>query len=1013
LVYDGFISYGHAADDLLAPRLQAGLQRFAKPWWKRRALRIFRDESSLSANPHLWSSITDALDGSGWFVLLLSPEGAASEWVNREVEYWLEHKDPDRIIPVLTDGDFGWADSDIVSDAVPSALQGAFSDEPRWVDLRFARTEEQLDLNNPTFSAAVADIASAIRDVPKDELESEEVRQHRRTVRTAWAAATGLLLLALLAGAAALFALDQRDDARAATAGEAEQRQLAEENAEEADRQRGAAVAAADAEAAARQEAERNADLARSRELSASAINVLDEDAELSVLLALAAAETDDPPLEATSALHEALSQHRVIHTYSFPEDHFSHTDLHPSGRYLVAGGFGPSLEVWDMEEDVVLWSKEWENTGVSNQPYFTASGDEITSSVAYWPVSGEETNPPLADELGVFVWDAMTGDVVTRFDTGPCGAIFNGMVSGSRPSTRAIVATPTGTECDFSGEIAMQLLDLTTGDMQLLTTFTFRGQPIGNAVSADGRVIAFDDGSAAHVVDATTGEELLTITSEDLQRVAEEYGFLNWTYVRALDPTGERLLFGDRPILVWDVATGEVIASFDEHDGETFGGAFFSPDGSVAISAGRDGTTRIWDPSTGSELDVLGGAGFAFTPAMSHDGSLLLVADETSAVARLWDLNAVAGAEVAAIETCSGFMTADSLQVAQDRAVVSIYCGDDLFGNAPIIDLNSMDVERQLPPGDGQMTALSPDGSSVAQLDGSNATLAGPIRIYDADTAESATTLDAVCVWDTSLPIGEQPQCVEPPDTPFQFWPRMLDFSADSALLAGLSNAGSVTVWDAATGELVHIHNLPRDPLLGDPSDVRFFGGGSRLLVVYGSLTYQILDTNTWQVIETVELSEENPAVHRGVFSHDDAYLVGAAGGVGSGDLTWHDTSTWQPVRAVSEPHRGTIKDIDISPAETLVATGGSDGFIRIWDFETAALVHQIPIGSGQVQNVAFITDTHLLVTPEDGNILVVTIDVAELIDIARERVTRGFSETECETYRIEPCLTLEEIKN
>ncbi len=35
-VYDGFISYSHAADGLLAPRLQSALQRFAKPWWKRR-----------------------------------------------------------------------------------------------------------------------------------------------------------------------------------------------------------------------------------------------------------------------------------------------------------------------------------------------------------------------------------------------------------------------------------------------------------------------------------------------------------------------------------------------------------------------------------------------------------------------------------------------------------------------------------------------------------------------------------------------------------------------------------------------------------------------------------------------------------------------------------------------------------------------------------------------------------------------------------------------------------------
>ena len=29
--YDGFISYSHAAHNLLAPRLQAGLQRFAVP----------------------------------------------------------------------------------------------------------------------------------------------------------------------------------------------------------------------------------------------------------------------------------------------------------------------------------------------------------------------------------------------------------------------------------------------------------------------------------------------------------------------------------------------------------------------------------------------------------------------------------------------------------------------------------------------------------------------------------------------------------------------------------------------------------------------------------------------------------------------------------------------------------------------------------------------------------------------------------------------------------------------
>ena len=81
--FDAFISYSHAADGRLAPALQSGLHRFAKPWYRVRALRVFRDEASLSANPALWSSITQALDESEAFLLLASPDAKASEWVGR------------------------------------------------------------------------------------------------------------------------------------------------------------------------------------------------------------------------------------------------------------------------------------------------------------------------------------------------------------------------------------------------------------------------------------------------------------------------------------------------------------------------------------------------------------------------------------------------------------------------------------------------------------------------------------------------------------------------------------------------------------------------------------------------------------------------------------------------------------------------------------------------------------------------------------------------------------------
>ena len=213
--YDAFITYSHTADDLLAPRLQAGLQRFAKPWWKRRAMRVFRDESSLSANPALWSSITDALDRSTWFILLLSPDAAQSDWVNREIEYWLEWKDPERIIPVVTSGQFAWADGDIdpASSAAPPALLGAFSEEPRWIDLPWRSTDEQLDLHNAYFRNAIADIASAIHGIPKEDLESEEVRQHRRTVRTVQAAVITLVLLVAGASAAGVVAVVKSGEA--------------------------------------------------------------------------------------------------------------------------------------------------------------------------------------------------------------------------------------------------------------------------------------------------------------------------------------------------------------------------------------------------------------------------------------------------------------------------------------------------------------------------------------------------------------------------------------------------------------------------------------------------------------------------------------------------------------------------------------------------------------------------------------------------------------------------------
>ncbi|MBY5351321.1 TIR domain-containing protein [Rhizobium leguminosarum] len=95
--YDAFISYSHASDGELGAALQRGLHQLARPWHRLRALHVFRDKTSLSASPALWTSIVRALEQSTNLILLASPAAARSTWVCREVEWWGQNRPQDRL----------------------------------------------------------------------------------------------------------------------------------------------------------------------------------------------------------------------------------------------------------------------------------------------------------------------------------------------------------------------------------------------------------------------------------------------------------------------------------------------------------------------------------------------------------------------------------------------------------------------------------------------------------------------------------------------------------------------------------------------------------------------------------------------------------------------------------------------------------------------------------------------------------------------------------------------------
>jgi hypothetical protein len=216
MAYKGFISYSHAADGRLAPAVQHALHQIAKPWYRLRTMRLFRDQTNLSASPGLWHSIETALQNSEFFLFMASPRAAQSPWVQKEVSWWLTNRASKTFLILLTDGEITWNETKGDFDwekttALPPRLAKAFAEEPLHVDLRWARTIDQLSLRHSQFRAAILDMAATLLDRSKDELDGDDVRQHRTTRRLAWSVAAVLTVLFFVAASAGFVAWQQKN----------------------------------------------------------------------------------------------------------------------------------------------------------------------------------------------------------------------------------------------------------------------------------------------------------------------------------------------------------------------------------------------------------------------------------------------------------------------------------------------------------------------------------------------------------------------------------------------------------------------------------------------------------------------------------------------------------------------------------------------------------------------------------------------------------------------------------
>jgi WD40 repeat protein len=606
--YDAFISYSRAVDGKLAPALQRGLQRFAKPWFRLRALRVFRDDASLSANPDLWGSIRDALDGSDYFILLASAESAASHWVAKEAEYWLEHRGAERLLIVLTDGELLW-DGDRVDWSKTTALSHvfgeAFTEEPRYVDLRWARSATSVAARDPRFRDAVADLAAPMHGRSKDDLLGEDVRQHKRTLAIAWTAASLLALLALGATLAAVLAAQARNTART------------------------------------------EARTALSRQLAAESVARIADSNAIAPLLALESYRlvSNDPRsrgFDGRSAMLLALSSYPRL-AVTLPQNGIVASAFTPDGGTLVTGDKSGAVRFWShdgrpLSPPLSTGSPHAvQSVAVSPDGRLAAFGGG-DGRLELWSVpKHRRLGPPLDNgskgngietTLRAVNALAFSGDgkrlAVGRFDS-------HVEVWDVRASRRLFASDGPGTEVlsvafgknsgaviSTDGEAQTKVWSVPSGHLQrTIGHGLFR--PVGFAEDGTHFVSAYDGVRFADALDRRRGLPL----------------FRRFASVAAVTPDGKTLAarVGDA-VQLWDLRRRKQFAELRLSSRENLSSLGFSPDGRLLESIADDGTARLWDVGRAEPLGTTFPA-TATAVALNSDGTLAAVATGKTVVLR------------------------------------------------------------------------------------------------------------------------------------------------------------------------------------------------------------------------------------------------------------------------------------------------------------------------------------------------------------------------------------------
>ena len=443
-----------------------------------------------------------------------------------------------------------------------------------------------------------------------------------------------------------------------------------------------------------------------------------------------------------------------------------------------------------------------------------------------------------------------------------------------------------------------------------------------------------------------------------------------------AFSPDGTRLVSGfqDGTVRLWDVVTQTEVAKLEGHT-DRVASVSFSPDGALLASAGGrdDRTVRLWDVDTHTEVATLRGHdGEVRSVSFSSPDGATLASGSRDRTVRLWDVSL--HEEMTTLEEHEG--PVHSVTFSRDGATLVSGAAD---GTVLLRDVETGNAARLSGHGSLFSMAISPDGTLLAS--GSEE---GKVRLWDAATRKRLATLEGHEVRVTSLSFPPDGALLASGswDRTVRLWDvrtrklvetleghrggiTSVSFSPDGATLASAGgwNDATVRLWDVGTRELIGIldkHTNSVQSVAFSPSDLLASAGSD-------DETVRLWDAATRTEILTLERHPDVPSM---AFSPPNGAMLALAGGWDRIIKLW-DVSTRTYTATLDAP-TGRVNSVSFSPDGATLASGLSDGTTLLWDVATKSIAARLEGHRDWVLSVAFTRDEATLASgARDGTML------------------------------------------